>query len=78
MKRKFKEIRESILQHLKEKSLTNMELSKELKADYRTINKHLIWLLGMEKIEKIKRNKKVYYKLTKMLPSSSPVKDMDA
>jgi len=78
MKRKFEEIRESILQNLGKKQLTNMELSKELKADYRTINKHLIWLLGMEKIEKIKINKKVYYKLRKMLPSSSPVKDMDA
>ena len=63
MKRKFEEIRRKILYYLEKRTMTKMELSKTINADYRTIERHLIWLLGNEKIKKIEKNKKVYYKV---------------
>lgn len=63
MKRRFDEIRKKILKSIKNKPLTKMEISKEINADYRTVERHLIWLLGMGKIKTLKKNKKIYYKL---------------
>jgi len=63
MKRTFKTIRNEILKLLETKIMTKMEISRAINTDYRTIEKHLIWLLGTERVMKVERNKKVYYKL---------------
>ena len=61
MKREFSEIRKNILNHLSKKPMERMELARALKCDYRTIQRHLIWLAGEEKIKKSHRNDKTYY-----------------
>ena len=64
MKRKFKDIRKQIQRTLTNEECTRMEIARKLDADYRTIERHLIWLCGTDKVERIKKNKKVYYRLT--------------
>ena len=63
MKRKFEDLRNKILKTLSDKPLTRMEIAKKIDADYRTVDKHLIWLCGVERIRKINRDKKIYYRL---------------
>lgn len=62
MKRKFVEIRKKILRSLRKKPMNRMEISRVIKADYRTVGRHLIWLLGTEKIKKVKINGKIVYR----------------
>jgi DNA-binding transcriptional ArsR family regulator len=62
MKREFEEIRKKILLNLNKKPMTKMELSKIIKADYRTVERHLIWLIGTNRIKKVKFSGKTLYK----------------
>ena len=64
MKRKFTDLRSNILKVLSDKQLTRMEIARKISADYRTVDKHLIWLCGIERIRRIKRDKKAYYRLS--------------
>ena len=52
-KKKFEDIRNRIIINLQKNNHTKMELAKLLKSEYRTIERHLIWLLGTEKIRKM-------------------------
>ena len=61
MKRKFLEIRKRMLANLEKTEMTRMQLAKSLRADYRTIDRHLIWLIGQEKIRKIPKDDKIFY-----------------
>lgn len=61
MKRKFSEIRKKILLTLNKKEMARMQLAKSLNADYRTIDRHLIWLLGEERIKKVRNGEKILY-----------------
>ena len=63
MKRKFNDLRNKILKALNDGELTRMELARKINADYRTVDKHLIWLCGTEQIRKIKRDKKTLYRV---------------
>lgn len=64
MKRKFDDLRNKILKTLKDGGLTRMEIARKIDADYRTVDKHLIWLCGTDRIKRIKRDKSVYYRLS--------------
>ncbi|MBI2233296.1 MAG: hypothetical protein HYU56_05220 [Candidatus Aenigmarchaeota archaeon] len=63
MKRKFQDIRNKIFVAVSKKPLSKMEIAKTIKADYRTVDKHLIWLIGTQKIKKIIKGNKVVYKI---------------
>lgn len=63
MKRKFDDLRNKILKTLKEGEFTRMEIARKINADYRTVDKHLIWLCGVEQVKRIKRDKKICYRL---------------
>lgn len=63
MKRSFDNIRSRILSVLNKSEMTKMEIAMGIKADYRTVERHLIWLIGTEVIKKINKNKNIYYKL---------------
>jgi predicted HTH transcriptional regulator len=61
-KRTFKKIREDIINLLKDRNeATPTQISQITDADFRTIKRHLIWLLGLEKIGKKTRGTKTYY-----------------
>ena len=66
MKRKFDELRTEILNTLMKKPMSRMELAKAIHSDYRTIERQLIWLLGLEKIKKIQKDNKVFYRVNKI------------
>lgn len=61
MKRGFEEIREEILKHLSKNPMNRMELARAVDSDYRTIHRHLIWLIGVEKVKKQTKKDVVYY-----------------
>ena len=63
MKRSFDEIRNKIINSLTESRMTKMEIARNIDADYRTVERHLIWLIGTDKVKKVEKDKKVYYKL---------------
>ncbi|MBL7169657.1 MAG: hypothetical protein ISS48_01400 [Candidatus Aenigmarchaeota archaeon] len=63
MKRSFEEIRNKILTTLTSSKITKMEIARNIDADYRTVERHLIWLIGTDKIKRVEKDKKVYYKL---------------
>lgn len=63
-RRTYNEIRNSILSSLKEKVMTPTQLALTLNLDYRTIQRHLIWLKGTDKIKIVRKTgRKFYYKL---------------
>lgn len=61
MKRNFEEIREGILKQLSKNQMNRMELARALGSDYRTIDRHLIWLIGIEKVKKLSKNNEIFY-----------------
>ena len=63
MKRNFKEIRNKILKTLNKSKMTRMEIARNIDADYRTVERHIIWLIGIDKIKKVEKDKRIYYKL---------------
>ena len=64
MKRNFDVIRKKILYVLNQNNMSRMEISRSVNADYRTVDRHLIWLIGYGKIRRIRRDKKTVYKLS--------------
>lgn len=61
-KKTFEEIRKNILSLIgMRKRITATQLSQLMSADYRTVKRHLIWLMGTEKISYSKEGRKTYY-----------------
>lgn len=61
-KRTFKRIRDEILRLLAEKKeLTPTQISQITGADFRTVKRHLIWLVGLGKLGLKRKGLKTYY-----------------